>query len=51
VLGAPTSDTNDFVWRDACVSSTQVNRPFGTKRSHLHFEKPRVQEEILSKTA
>jgi hypothetical protein len=23
----------------------------GTKRAHLHLEKPRVQEEFLSKTA
>ena len=24
---------------------------FGTKRAHLHLEKPRVQEEFFSKTA
>jgi hypothetical protein len=39
-----------FRWRDTSVSSTQLNRLFGTKGAYLHLEKPKFQEVFLLKT-
>jgi hypothetical protein len=33
VQDAAASNIDGFLWRDACVSSTQLNRPFGNKMS------------------
>jgi hypothetical protein len=49
-LDAPASNTDGCLWRDPCVSSSLVNRPFGTKRAYQHLEKHTLQEVFLSKT-
>jgi hypothetical protein len=49
VLDASASNIDAFLWRDTCVSSTQRNRPIGSKQMYLHFETPKLQEEFLSK--
>jgi hypothetical protein len=33
VLDAATSNIDGFLWRDTCVSSTQLNRPIWNKVS------------------
>jgi hypothetical protein len=50
VLDAAASNIRGFLWRDACISSTQLNRPFGNKESLSPQEKPKLQEVFLSKT-
>jgi hypothetical protein len=44
VVGAPVSNTDAFLSRDTCVSSTQLNRP---KRAYLLLEIPKLQEVFL----
>jgi hypothetical protein len=46
---APASNTDGFLSRDTCVSSTQLNMPILNKMS-LHLENPDLQEVFLSKT-
>jgi hypothetical protein len=36
------SNTDCFLWRDSCFSSTQLIVLFGTKRAYLHLEKPKL---------
>jgi hypothetical protein len=36
--GAATSNIDGFLWKDTCVSSTQLNWPFGIKWAFLHLE-------------
>jgi hypothetical protein len=38
-----------FSFKHTCVSSTQLNRPI-CNRAYLHFEKPKLQEVIFSKS-
>jgi hypothetical protein len=33
VLDGPVSNIDGFLWRDTCVSSTQLNRPIWKKES------------------
>jgi hypothetical protein len=49
VLDVPASDTNCFLLRDTCASSTQLNRPIWNKRGYLHLETPQLQEVFLRK--
>jgi hypothetical protein len=44
------SNIDGFLWRDTCVSLTQLNRPIATTRTHRHTEKPKFQEVFFSKT-
>jgi hypothetical protein len=46
----PASNTDCFLWRDTCVSSTQLNRPIRTRRAYHHLEKSTWQEVFCSKT-
>jgi hypothetical protein len=50
VLDAAASIIDGFLWRDTCVSSTQLSRPFWNKRSFLHLGNCDLQEVFLSKT-
>jgi hypothetical protein len=49
VLDAPASNTDGLVWRDTCVSSTQMNRPMWKKQSLSPPEKPMSLKLFLSK--
>jgi hypothetical protein len=33
ILDAPASNTDGFLWRDTCISSSPVNRPIWNKES------------------
>jgi hypothetical protein len=48
VLNAVVSNIHGFVWRDPCVSSTQLNRPMWSNRAFLHLETAKLQEVFLS---
>jgi hypothetical protein len=50
VLDAPAYYTDGFLLRDACVSSTQLNRPIWRKQGLSSPETPKLQEVFLSKT-
>jgi hypothetical protein len=50
MLDAPASNVDGFLWRDTCISSTQLNRPISNKESLSPQEKPKLQEVVLSKT-
>jgi hypothetical protein len=50
VQDVPATDTNCFLLRDTCVSSTQVNKPFETKRAYFYLEKTKLKEIFLSNT-
>jgi hypothetical protein len=49
-LHAPVSNTDGFVLKDTCVSSSYWTGLFGTTRAFLHLENYDWQEEFLSKT-
>jgi hypothetical protein len=44
VLDAPDSNIHGFLWRDTCVSSTQLNRPIWKKESLSPPLNPKFQE-------
>jgi hypothetical protein len=48
VVDAPGSDTNGFLLRDKCVSSTQLSRSILNKQSLSPPEIPKLQEVFLS---
>jgi hypothetical protein len=50
VLDAPASNTDGFLSRDTCVSSTHLNRPFRNKMRLFHLEITEVQEVLHPKT-
>jgi hypothetical protein len=50
VLDITASNTNGFLFRDTCVSLTQLNRICGTNKAYLNFEKLNLQESIPLKT-
>jgi hypothetical protein len=50
VLDAAASNIDVILWRDTCVSLTQMNRPIGANRVHLHLETLELQKIFLSKT-
>jgi hypothetical protein len=50
MLDVHASNTDGFLLRDACVSSTHLNRPIWKKRAYLHLEKPKLQKVFLSQT-
>jgi hypothetical protein len=43
------SNIDCFLWRDTCVSSTQVKDIFWTNKAYIHLEIPKLQEVFLSK--
>jgi hypothetical protein len=43
------SNTDCFLWRDTCVSATQLNGPFWNKVLLLNLEKPVMQEVFIAK--
>jgi hypothetical protein len=47
VLDAAASNIHGFLWRDTCVSSTQIGL-FGANRPFLNLETPKLQEVFLS---
>jgi hypothetical protein len=51
VLYAAAPNIDSFLWKDTCVSSTQLNWPFGTQTAYLHLETPKLQEVFLLKLA
>jgi hypothetical protein len=46
VLDSPASDTYGFLWRDTCISSTQLNKPKWNKESVTPPSKSLVAESI-----
>jgi hypothetical protein len=50
VVNAPAPDTNGFLLRYTCVSSSLLNWPIWTKRAYLHVEQHKLQEVLLSKS-
>jgi hypothetical protein len=50
MLDAAASNTVGFLWRDKCVSLSQLNRLFGAKTAYLHLENYDLQDIFLSKT-
>jgi hypothetical protein len=50
VLDAAASNVDSFLWKEICVSSTQMNRPIWSKQSPSPPETPKLQEAFLSKT-
>jgi hypothetical protein len=50
MLDASSSNIDGFVWRDRCISTTQLNRPIWSNRAYLHLEIYDFQEVFLSKT-
>jgi hypothetical protein len=50
VQQANTSNKAGCLWRDMCVSSNQLNWSLETNRPYHHFEKPMLEEVIISKT-
>jgi hypothetical protein len=50
VLDTPASQLDGFLSRGTCVSSTELNRPSGTKCAFLPIAKPDGQAAFLSKT-
>jgi hypothetical protein len=50
VIDAAALNIHDFLWRDTCVSSTQLNRHILRSRLCLHLEKSKLQEVFISKT-
>jgi hypothetical protein len=50
VLDAADSNVDGFLWRDVCVSSTQLNRPNGANRVYNHLGTPKFPEVFHSKT-
>jgi hypothetical protein len=51
ILDVPASDTNGFLLRNECVSSTQLKRPIWTNIASLHHENPKLQEVFIKKIA
>jgi hypothetical protein len=49
MLDAPGSNTDDFLLRDTCVSSTELNKPTWNIINLSHLEKYDLEEEFLSK--
>jgi hypothetical protein len=47
VLNATLSNIDGFLWTDACVSSTQLNKPNGANRPYIHLETPKFPEVFL----
>jgi hypothetical protein len=50
ILDVPTSDTDGFLSRDTCVTSTQQKGLLVANRVYLHLETPKLQEIFLSET-
>jgi hypothetical protein len=50
ILDAATSNTDGFLSRGTCASTTQLNRPIGSTVSLSHLENSDMQEVCLSKT-
>jgi hypothetical protein len=50
VLDAAASHIHGFLWRDTCVSSTQLNSPIWTNKPYLQLETHKLQRVFLSKT-
>jgi hypothetical protein len=42
VVEAAASNTDDFLWQDTWVSSTEQNILFGANRAYLHLETPKL---------
>jgi hypothetical protein len=51
ILDVPASDTNGFLLRNECVSSTQLKRPIWTNIASLHHENPKLQEVFIKKNS
>jgi hypothetical protein len=49
VIHVAASNIDDFLWRDTCVSSTQLYSPFGANTAYLHNENYDLQAVFLSK--
>jgi hypothetical protein len=47
VLDAKASNKAGCLWRDICISLTQLNRTVETNRPYHHFEKPMLEEVIF----
>jgi hypothetical protein len=50
VLHVAASNIDDFLWRDTCVSSTQLYRLFRANTAYIHNENYDLQAVFLSKT-
>jgi hypothetical protein len=49
VLYGAASNRDGFLWRDTCVSSTQLNRPIRIKRPYPDLETTNLEEVLLKK--
>jgi hypothetical protein len=49
VLSAASSNLDSFLWRDTCVSSTQLNRVHGVNTAYSHLETLLLQDVFLTK--
>jgi hypothetical protein len=50
VIHVAASNIDDFLWRDTCVSSTQLYRLFRANTAYIHNENYDLQAVFLSKT-